>query len=409
VKAGGGRFFTVAGTVAVLVLVASPSSGAAGFQAAAGPSPRLAEFVLPGTPVVPPPATTLRRRYVVLPYHPRRSAAPSTSALAGPTVPMWKGSIVSHGSSYRYKMVGEDPFVTETNPATTVTTPIIPVRFQFSSDGSVFDPTAPDPTCSPAGTALKLTKNSPIFVSQPFLSGSKLVGNGQYVDEFQRANFWQQVKPSGINPGYGVNLSLVVEPLVSIVDSGDTTLSGNCGRLGLIDINAWDSYLQTTLFPALASEGVSTTTFPIFEFYNVVLYNGTTTNCCILGYHSAFDNPSFGGAFQSYAVADYDSSGLFDGDVSALSHEVAEWMDDPTTHNLTPSWGNIGQVTGCQNNMEVGDPLSGTTIAVTMPNGFTYHPQELAFFSWFFDQAPSIGVKGWYSSNGTFRTGAAAC
>jgi hypothetical protein len=106
----------------------------------------------------------------------------------------------------------------------------------------------------------------------------------------------------------------------------------------------------------------------------------------------------------------YDASQSFgSGDISALSHEVAEWMDDPDTVNPTPLWGNIGQVTGCQSNLEVGDPLSGTNISVPMPNSFVYHPQELAFFSWFYRQSPSIGVNGWFSSNGTFKTGAAHC
>jgi hypothetical protein len=40
-----------------------------------------------------------------------------------------------------------------------------------------------------------------------------------------------------------------------------------------------------------------------------------------------------------------------------------------------------------------------------MPNGFTYHLQELAFFSWFYG-APSIAVNGWYSDNNTFTSDA---
>jgi len=86
---------------------------------------------------------------------------------------------------------------------------------------------------------------------------------------------------------------------------------------------------------------------------------------------------------------------------------VDEWMNDPMISNPTPPWGNTGQVMGfCQANLEVGDPLSGTNIApITMPNGFTYHLQELAFFSWFFG-GPSIGVNGWFSNNGTFMTDA---
>ena len=42
---------------------------------------------------------------------------------------------------------------------------------------------------------------------------------------------------------------------------------------------------------------------------------------------------------------------------------------------------------------------------VTMSNGYTYHLQELADFSWFLGNDP-LGVNGWYSENGTFRTNA---
>ena len=139
----------------------------------------------------------------------------------------------------------------------------------------------------------------------------------------------------------------------------------------------------------------------------MVEYIGTTSNCCVLGYHNAYTASS---GRQTYALAMYDNSRAFTGssDISALSHEVAEWQNDPYTNNPTPSWGNIGQVSGCQKNLEVGDPLSGTTFTVTS-GGFTYHPQELAFFSWFYHQSPSIGVNGWYSDQGTFKTFAAAC
>jgi hypothetical protein len=89
-----------------------------------------------------------------------------------------------------------------------------------------------------------------------------------------------------------------------------------------------------------------------------------------------------------------------------MSYEVAEWMDDPLGTNPTPAWGHVRQVGGCQNNLEVGDRLSGTDIpTVTMPNGFTYHLQELAFFSWFYGP-PSIGSGGLFSDNGTFKTDA---
>jgi hypothetical protein len=93
-----------------------------------------------------------------------------------------------------------------------------------------------------------------------------------------------------------------------------------------------------------------------------------------------------------------------------MSHEIAEWMDDPAGNNPTPSWGNIGQVSGCQANLEVGDPLSGTLNQIYMSsNGYTYHVQDLAFTSWFYRQKNSTGVNGWYSLFGTFLTPSEPC
>jgi hypothetical protein len=58
----------------------------------------------------------------------------------------------------------------------------------------------------------------------------------------------------------------------------------------------------------------------------------------------------------------------------------------------------------------VGDPLSGTTYTFQgSPSSFTYHVQELAFFSWFYHSSPSLGVNGWFSDQGTFTSSAAAC
>jgi hypothetical protein len=134
-------------------------------------------------------------------------------------------------------------------------------------------------------------------------------------------------------------------------------------------------------------------------------------NCCILGYHGAYLDAN--GNIQTYSPVDFDSTGAFGSavaDVTDMSHEVAEWANDPTGGNPTPAWGHIGQQPGCQGNFEVGDPLTGTNLpAITMPNGFTYHLQELVFFSWFYG-APSIAANGWFSANNTFTTDAgAAC
>jgi hypothetical protein len=164
------------------------------------------------------------------------------------------------------------------------------------------------------------------------------------------------------------------------------------------------------LFPQLRAT-LTPTSLPLFLFSNVVLYEGSPANCCVLGYHNAFSNRSHHSAFQTYAIADFDTTGAFPGafDVATMSHEIAEWIDDPTGSNATPAWGHIGQVAGCQSNLEVGDPLSGTKFAITMANQVTYHVQDLAFFSWFYHQTPSIGADGAYSLFGTFTSPAPFC
>jgi hypothetical protein len=365
----------------------------------------------------------LTPRYTVIPYRGRTTASTrEIQAASNKTIPLWSHTAHAGGISYKFQMVGKNPLNTLANPSTTIKTVIIPVIFTFKDVGSnvvgTSDPTVVDPNCSPTGSAVAMVKNSPVFKNlKDFHAGAgPKLGTGQYVDLFQRASFHKQTAASGINPDYHVTLNPVMGPTFSKTQLSGTwaSASGTCGgTLFAIDINTWDTYLQNTLFPQLATAGFGPNTFPLFLFYNVVMYDGSSSNCCILGYHSAFDNPSFGNAFQAYGISDYEVSGAFDpagtSDVSVLTHEVAEWMDDPTGVNPTPDWGHTGQVTACQNNLEVGDPLSGTIKPITMPNGFTYHVQDLAFWPWFYDgNAPFKVTKGgnthpWFSMYGTFK------
>src|SRR5262249_53318874 len=185
------------------------------------------------------------------------------------------------------------------------------------------------------------------------------IGNAQVTDAFQRAEFWKYAQPTGINPTYHVNLSwTTASPItVNVPNTAMATAPIGCGNglLGAAEINWLDSRLQSTVIPAL---GIGPSTVPIFLLHNFVEYVSTTNNCCVLGYHNAY-NVSAG--VQTYGLGMYDNSGAFGGsaDISVLTHEVAEWQDDPYGNNTTPAWGHIGQVSGCQTNLEVGDPLSG--------------------------------------------------
>jgi hypothetical protein len=331
------------------------------------------------------------------------------AALAATTFTQFKSSVKVSGTTYTYVLAGKNPKTAHTNPSATIHTELVPLIIKFSN-GDTWDPTAI--TNCDSASVLTRTQNSPIFKSQSWTWGGTAIGSAQVTGAFERAEFWKYTQPSGINPGYNVKLALKTLPAVTVnVPAADAaTFPAACGNglLGDVDINWLDGDLQSTVIPSLASQGVGPSTLPIFLLSNVVEYtNGNPNSCCVLGYHNAFNTAS---GIQTYGLSMFDNSGDFSGssDISALSHEVGEWMDDPYTNNPTPAWGHIGQQSGCQNNLEVGDPLSGTTFTDTV-GGFTYHPQELAFFSWFYHQSPSLGVNGWYSDQGTFTTFAANC
>jgi len=222
---------------------------------------------------------------------------------------------------------------------------------------------------------------------------------------------WSDVSATGTryHAALGPVTTLTVQTFTVPAGKGATYSTApysGCGHIGVVDFTTMDNYVTGTLMPALAGSGVGPTNFPIILLYNVVMGDpgdSLTSNCCILGYHGAGGFPA-----QTYSPMDYDTTGIFSGtgNTSVAAHEVGEWAADPLGNNPTPLWGKIGQVSGCQGNLEVGDPLSGTEAPrIIMPNGFTYHIQELAFFSWFYS-ARSTGVSGWFSDNGTFLTNA---
>lgn len=334
---------------------------------------------------------------------------------ANKTVKMWSALIGDGGSSYRISMVGSNPTTIDPHPVTKIRTYLVNVTI-VNNGTDVYSPTTPDP-CDPAGVSPETrVLNSPIFKNHAYTPGGTSISPNpdQYLDAFQREEFWASANPSGSTPGYHVKLSNPLNPGgqtqvydVSVSVSGGTEVPTACGSVLEIPLSDWDAYMQSDsgMFGQLIGTGIGPTTLPVFLLHNVVFNNGSATSCCILGYHNAFSFPA-----QTYVVADYDTSEGFPTapDIAPLTRAIGGWMDDPLANNPTSPWGHVGQVTDCRSDYEVGDPLQGTTIPIKMHH-FTYHPQELAFFSWFFHRSPSSGVNGWYSNNNTFTTQAAAC
>jgi hypothetical protein len=321
------------------------------------------------------------------------------------------------GDTYTGTILGSDPS-TPGYASTKIPVQIIPLIISVKSldDGKTvtYDPTVPD-SCAGGHTQVELVQNSPLFQKNHWDINGVDVGNTQYLDAFQRAQFWSLLNRSG------KIYHLILDD--TLLDTQTLSFSGHnlsfkpqpdCAdrKLGLVDINDLDTALYNLMTGPLAGT-VNPGTFPIFLMKNVVAYVGEPylDNCCILGYHGAFLS---GPDVQIYSPFDFETTGAFGPgalNTAVLSHELGEAINDPTGGNPTPPWGNVGQDQGgCQNNFEVGDPLTGTSMPpVVGPNGFTYNLQELAFISWFYGGTAPLGAGGVYSSNGTFQGIAKLC
>jgi len=323
--------------------------------------------------------TDVHPHYTVMPPHLRTDVAPPPASLQS-----WNGSFTYGSTNYTYNMVGTAP---STNTTTTITTYIVPVKIVITPRrGSqvTFDPSH---VLSNGNTVTNNTVLSPLFDSTTtYVQGGTNVGTTQYIDAFQRANFWGTVKT---DTSYHLLLSpsVLAEQTLSPPRTYGTTGSPFGFTAGLVDINWFDAQL-----PSLITKlGINPSQFVIFLTYDVYLTQ--SGQCCIGGYHSSegsVSNP------QSYAEATYvDHTGVFSQDVSALSHEIGEWADDPLTVNYN------GNNTPC-GILEVGDPLEGESNYGGFPyvlHGFTYNLQDLVTLP-YFGAPTSTSVNGWLSFQG---------
>jgi hypothetical protein len=328
--------------------------------------------------------------------------ANGTDAVTQPDVqvPIWTGTFKFNNQTFTYHMVGTDPAAG--SATSNVPIVIIPLQFKFSDGTSL---SATQTVCGDVKNTKFRVKNSPVLKKFTFSPGGTNVGTTQYVDAFQRANFWSQVSTTA--PNYHVLLSPIsFKPLqtINVPAANGKAVAGPCAKIGEVDINFFDNIAMNLL----TTLGVPANTLPLFLDYNTFWTSG---GCCILGYHSTNNAGT-----QAYAVAAYSDPGIFSvpiQDVHALSHEIGEWMDDPLipSGNVVPAWGHVGQVSGCQGNLETGDPVTG--IAFTVNAGgtapFTYHPEDLVFLPWFARITPSTSVNGWYTFLNTFSAAQGVC
>jgi hypothetical protein len=308
----------------------------------------------------------------------------------GRTFPTFSSSFSVGGVTYPFTMIGYPP---RSGRSASIRTVIIPLRMNFVFFGDNFDVSH---SFDPAPAVANIT-GSPLYRSARFANGT-----GQFVDQMQRAAFWNQMDP---NHNWHVRMD---EP--EVTRTIDIEVTPETGALfadpsgsffGDVLFDFMDSQAQTILqFLDLGPD-----TLPIFVTDNV-------TNEA-LGYHTAYtvQDGDEGTRIQTFIFTSWLDPALVPpifADVSTFNHELAEWVNDPFINNVVPFW-NYPPPTdtraSCAFNpfLEVGDPQgNGPTFedypAIVVPvRGVTYHLQQLVLWQWFADQIPSSAFGGWYT------------
>ncbi len=321
--------------------------------------------------------------------HPAQEPAMKYPAGHAPTgqLPQWNGGFTDlTGKSITYTMAGSDP--STSNAATHIKTFIIPVIFVYgaSNGNQTLDPTAKKTGGLGKKSVIKALLASPLFDDgADFVSGSIDCGTAQYIDAWQRCNFWSSVQT---NTGYHTILDYTkdktLKPLTLTVSSSQGSIIDNpygAGQVGTYPYSGFQSQASSYIS---SHKHITPDTFPLFISYDVYLTSG---GCCIGGYHNSRGGQPSG---QSYGYSTYvNDDTAFSRDIDAVSHEIGEWMDDAFVDNHV----------NCQDNsiLEVGDPLEGLsnygTFTVSL-NGKTWHPQSLVFLP-YFGAPKSTSANGW--------------
>jgi hypothetical protein len=320
------------------------------------------------------------------------------------SVANWQGSFTFQGTPFPYTMVGGDP---RKGGSTSVDTALISISFFFdefvdqNGNNIVID----------AAPVIPQVLNSPNYENAGYGTGFT-----QFGDAVQRAEFSSVMKD---NWHTLVSRPRMLTPVQIEVPFG-ASFVGQVGTTGpifaLIDFNFFISQLNTIV----QLEPLNVNEFTIALTRNAVFYlGGQPFNCCVIGFHTAFETGVQGNTHlvQTLASASWLDPGLFlsadIADVLPLSHEISEWLNDPFVNNATPPWQFPDGSGLCQANLETGDPvevLAHPAFPMTL-DGFLYHPQTEALLQWFTRESPSSAFQHAYSYPDTsaLPTASVAC
>ena len=340
----------------------------------------------------------------------------------GNTVAHWFGQTTNptNGVTYGYNMVGADPNTCSGAACdATIEADITPVIVRVG--GVTFN----------GNDALAATLSSPLFATNDYSSTPAATAAGSFPKlpalvrggggalsqletnsslQLEDATMRAQFNKYGT---YHVRLHANAMPAVTIDvpnDKGSLALSGRGVLIALVDIKWWATRIQNLMVHA------DPTHLPIFATKDVLLPAG---GGFVIGFHGAGLVPGSSKAVngsghgngnqpvKTFAWASYLTPGLFaraNGgtdwavqDIHPLSHEIAEWGDDPFVNNFVQPWLTpTAPQYGCTGILETGDPVVGIGFAIGTntfeqgpnPNhtqsadGF-YHPEDEVFLPWF--------------------------
>jgi hypothetical protein len=341
------------------------------------------------------------------------------------TIAHWWGSTVDphDGITYGYNMVGADPNSCSGSACSvTIETDITPIIVNVG--GMTFD----------GNSVLAATLASPQFAlndygSTPFATAgaSNLPrGTGGALSQNDAGNLLQLqdvTMRAQFNQTGSSNYHLVLHPnampavTINVPQNQGTLLQSGRGVVFAdINISWWAAQIQNLETKA------DPTHLPIYLTDSVLLHiSQDVNNCCVIGFHGTRAVGSGGGSsnsngnavVQTFAWASWLQPGIYarpNGgsvwalqDVHALSHEIAEWADDPFVNNTVEPWLTpTAPQYGCTGLLETGDPVVAIGFAMGTntfqqgpnPNGSQsadgyYHPEDEVFLPWFMRSSPN--------------------
>jgi hypothetical protein len=313
--------------------------------------------------------------------HPGGPHAPGT-----PQLPQWNGSFTDRtGKQVTFTMLGGDPAKTA---ATHVSVLLVPVIAVYGADNGnkTFDPRKHKEDEN-GQTVIQNVANSPLFTSNiDYIQGGTDLGTTQFLDAFQRGNFWKSVKRnSGYHLLYDVTVGNAMKILVAKGEGAIIQNPYGAGKVGTFDWSLFDQDVQSFI----ASQGamINPGVLPLFVSWNVFLAEGG--ECCIGGYHTATSGPPGG---QAYAFGAYiDAKTTYAEDISAVAVELGQLTDDPFEINRV----------NCTNtpSLNVAAGLSEADFYPYTENGYTYHLPSLEFVT-YFGAPKATSVNRWYNFQG---------